>query len=156
MKRFIAIIVCLLLIVCAAQAEDLDLSGMSFDELVKLKEKLNLAIWNSQTWQEVTVPPGIWEIGADIPAGHWSVRPAAGCGPDYIIYSDTLSSNGHDVEIMGAGFYIMECICDSGAPLYTMEYKTATDIDMKDGFFVRLDCTMIFSPYTGKPDLGFQ
>lgn len=156
MKRLITIILILTLAVPAAALADLpDISNLSYDELVQLKDKINIAMWNSQEWQEVTVPPGVYEIGKDIPAGHWSVRPAKGCGPDYIIYASGVKDQGHDIDIF-AGSYIMECICDETAPYYSGEYKTSTDINMESGFFVRLDCTMIFSPYSGKSDLGFK
>ena len=130
-------------------------SASEFDSLVAIRDHINLAIWNSHQWQEVSVPPGVWEIGVDIPSGHWSVRPAAGCGPDYIIYASGTKDQGHDVDLF-AGDYIMECICDISAPFYSEEYKTTTDIIMDSGHFVRLDCTMIFSPYSGKPDFGFH
>ena len=155
MKRFFCCLFVMVLLPVVSQADLPDLSVLSFDELVQLRERINLAIWNSQEWQEVTVPPGVWEIGADIPAGHWSVRPAEGCGPDYIIYASGITKQGHDIDL-DAGDYIMECLCDLSAAYYSGEYKTVTDIVMEAGRFVRLDCTMIFSPYSGKPDLGFK
>ena len=155
MKRFLCCLFVLVLLPVVSLADLPDLSGLSFDELVQLRERINLAIWNSQEWQEVTVPPGVWEIGADIPAGHWSVRPSEGCGPDYIIYVSGITKQGHDIDL-DAGDYIMECLCDPSAAYYSGEYKTVTDIVMEAGRFVRLDCTMIFSPYSGKPDLGFK
>lgn len=131
-----------------------DLSSMSYSELVSMKNQINLAMWNSQEWQEVTVPPGIWEIGKDIPAGHWTIKPVKGCGPWYIIYDSSISDDGHDISY--SGNTIMECICDPSSSYYTPEYKTETDIDMENGYFVRLDCSMVFTPYSGKPDLGFK
>ncbi len=44
--------------VCVGYATDIDLSHMSFEDLVTLKDQINLAIWNSKEWQEVTVPQG--------------------------------------------------------------------------------------------------
>lgn len=154
MKRFFCILFALALLPVAALADLPDLSGLSFDELVTLRGQLNLAIWNSSSWQEVSVPPGVWEIGVDIPAGHWSVRPAEGCGPDYIVYASASKDNGHDVDL--SGDHIMECLCDPSARFYSAEYMTTADFVMESGHFVRLNCTMIFSPYTGKPDLGFR
>ena len=156
MKRLITIILILALAVPALALADLpDISNLTYNELVQLKDQINLAMWGSQEWQEVTVPPGVWEIGVDIPAGHWSVRPAARCGPDYIIYASATTNHGHDVDLF-SGKHIMECICDPSATYYSGEYKTSTDIDMEAGYFVRLDCAMIFSPYSGKPSFGFK
>ena len=156
MKKLITLLLIAALLLPAAALADLpDISNLSFEELVQLKDQINLAIWNSQEWQEVTIPPGVYEIGVDIPAGHWSVRPVSGCGPDYIIYASGVKNQGHDVDLF-AGEHIMECICDPSATYYSGEYKTSTDIIMEAGHFVRLDCAMIFSPYSGKPDLGFK
>ena len=30
-----------------------------------LKSKINLAIWNSREWQEVSVPRGVYQVGVD-------------------------------------------------------------------------------------------
>lgn len=145
----------LLEIIAAAQHILQAETDAEFDSLVAIRDQINLAIWNSQQWQEVSVPPGVWEIGVDIPAGHWSVRPASGCGPAYIIYASATKDQGHDVDLF-AGEYIMECICDPSASFYSADYKTTTDFVLESGRFVRLDCTMVFSPYSGKPDFGFR
>lgn len=154
MKKLITVVLAVALILPAVSMADLpDISGLSFDELVQLKEQINLAIWNSQEWQEVTVPPGIWEIGKDIPAGHWSLRLPEGSEPCYIIYASNTTNDGHDIDISQS---IMECLCDPSSIFFDGSYKTETDFDMKEGWFIRLDCTTIFTPYTGKPDLGFK
>ena len=155
MKRFICFFLLLIALPSFSLSDLPDLSGLSYDELVQLRDQINLAIWNSQEWQEVTVPPGVYEIGVDIPSGHWSICPVEGCGPDYVIYASGIKDQGHDVDIL-AGDYLMECVCDPSATYYSAEYKTSTDIVMESGHFVRLDCSMIFTPYFGKPDLGFK
>ena len=94
MKRFLCVLFVLVLLPVVSLADLPDLSGLSFDELLQIRDQINLAIWNSQQWQEVSVPPGVWEIGVDIPSGHWSVRPAEGCGPDYIIYASGTKDHG--------------------------------------------------------------
>ena len=63
----------LLSIALAFSAAETDLSGMSFDELIALQEQVNKALWNSDGWQEVTVPVGVYKVGEDIPAGRWTV-----------------------------------------------------------------------------------
>lgn len=158
MKKLVTLFLILALAVPAAAMASAalpDLSGLSFDELIQLKEKISLELWNRPEWQEVMVPPGVYAVGPDIPAGHWSIRPAEECGPEFVIYGVATKDQGHDIDLF-AGDYIMECLCDPTSSIYSLEYKTSTDIDMEDGHFVRLDCTMIFTPYTGKPDLGFR
>lgn len=75
MKKLLTVILILALLVPFSAFADLPpLDGLTYDELVELKDQINLAIWNSDNWQEVTVPAGIWKIGEDIPEGHWSIR----------------------------------------------------------------------------------
>ncbi len=95
MKRILGLAVAtiLALIMTATTFADIDLSGMTYDELVALKDQINLAIWNSEEWQEVEVPQGVWEVGADIPAGKWEIRPLQGATT--AIYTGTrLSETG--------------------------------------------------------------
>ena len=91
MKKLVSFFLAALLICSAAAADPVDLSGMSYDELVALRDQINLAIWNSQEWQEVTVPEGIWIVGEDIPAGHWSIRVAAEKDYFYVSCFDKLN-----------------------------------------------------------------
>ena len=74
MKKLLTIILILALVVPAAAFADLpDISNLSYDELIQLKDSINIAMWNSQEWQEVTVPIGVWVVGEDIPIAHWSI-----------------------------------------------------------------------------------
>ena len=156
MKKLISLILILALLIPAAALADLpDISDLSFRELVLLRKTVLYALWECREWQEVTVQPGVWEIGVEIPAGHWTITPADGCGPDYVIYASATKNQGHDVDIM-AGEYIMECVCSETSVNYSGEYKTCTDIEMEAGHFVRLDCVMVFSPFIGKPVFDFH
>lgn len=153
MKRFLSILVCLLLIVSLSTAEVPDLSGMSFDDLVALRDQLNLAIWNCQEWQEVTVPAGVWQVGVDIPAGHWTIRPLPG---DYVnvVYFDKLDQYGKDV---GAGWKGWGgCLTARGEDDITFGEPTQVDLVMEEGMFFKCSHSVIFTPYAGKPDLGFK
>lgn len=131
----------------------IDLSGMTYDELVALKDKINLAIWNSEEWQEVTVPQGLWKVGEDIPAGHWTIK----CAGGYFTFirigtiPDNMKKDVKDEGFLGGGM----------AYNPTAPYKTAElleiDFELEDGMYVAISCgPAIFSPYAGKPDLGFK
>lgn len=75
MKRITSLIIALILVlsisaVCfadnsaqTADAAQIDLSAMTYEELVALKDKINLAMWESKDWEEVTVPQGVWTVG---------------------------------------------------------------------------------------------
>lgn len=155
MKRIVAVFLLLLALPFAAHA-DVDLSGMSFDELVALKDQINLAIWNSQEWQEVTVPQGLWVVGEDIPEGHWTVKPVDGVY-SYVTYGGKLEENGKEVSYGSKG-YFSETIFSPDSRIYEEgKDKLEIDIDAKAGYYIEIESgDVIFSPYSGKPKLGFK
>lgn len=153
MKRLFALFLLLAMLISSAAADPVDLSGMSFDELVQLRDQLNLAIWNSQEWQEVTVLAGVWIVGQDIPAGHWTVRPLPG---DYVnvTYFDRLDEYGKSVGIGWRGWG--GTLTARGEGDITFGEPTQVDLEMEDGMFFKCSHSVIFTPYAGKPDLGFK
>ncbi len=157
MKKLFALLLVLIALPAAALGDLPDISGLSYTELVQLKDQINLAMWNSQEWQEVTVPPGIYEIGKDIPAGHWSMIATKGDGPVSVIYASALAKDGHQVDFTADNYgYIAEDVCDPASEYYDASCKTIIDFDLKAGFFLQIESTLIFTPYAGKPDLGFK
>lgn len=158
MKRMITIILTIAMILPAAAFADLpDISGLSYKELVELKDKINLAMWNSEEWQEVTIPAGVWEVGKDIPEGHWTIKPAYDDLLGNIIYSDRLDEYGKDITYGWKGWH--GSICNKkykDGSLRMPEYPEEADIDMKTGMYFITKIPVIFTPYTGKPGLGFK
>lgn len=155
MKKLLCILLACLCIT-PAFADDIDLSGMSYDELVRLKNKINLAMWMSDEWQEVKVPSGLWEIGVDIPAGHWTL--SAPKDGDYIqiLYGDMLKSSGKEISIYGEVYY-SEAIWSKGWLGYQEGDLSSIDIDMKEGYYLKIDGGyVIFTPYQGKPSFDFK
>lgn len=156
MKRFLAMVVVLAtLIVTGAFAEGIDLSGMSYDELVALKDQIDLAIWSSEEWQEVEVPQGVWVIGEDIPAGKWCIKAADGLSAT-INWGDALDASGVDLSYEGE-IWVMEVVYSENYDYYS--YGDATEViwDMKEGnYFIVSDGIALFTPYAGKPGLGFK
>ena len=155
MKRFFCFLFVLVLLPVFAFADYPDLSEYTYEELLTLHNRIRLALWNLDNWQSVTVTPGVWEIGVDIPAGHWTIKPASGLGPAMIIYASAVKDQGHDVDI-SAGEYIIDYVCSPSSTFYNGSYKTQTDFILEDGHFLRLDCSMVFTPYSGKPVFDFK
>lgn len=154
MKRLFVLLLAAIFLSGSAAADPVDLSGMSFDDLVALRDQLNLAIWNSQEWQEVTVPAGLWIVGQDIPAGHWSIHVAGSCDIILVSYFDKLDDAGLSV---GPGSYLFsQTIATPGLSGFGEVNAETVDIDMQEGWFFKNAGAVIFSPYTGKPDLGFR
>lgn len=152
MKRVFSLILCISVFVfCAIAYADVDLSGMSFDELVALKDKINLAIWNSEEWQEVTVPQGVWEVGADIPAGKWTIKANEG-GICTVTVGTELKDGGSSVKL---GYF--EIIYSKSSFMYSdgdlLEFTT----ELHDGEYVQIESTSaIFTPFSDKQSLGFK
>ncbi len=151
-KTLTLFLVVSLLLAGSAAAEDIDLSGLSFDQLVALRDRLNLAIWNCQEWQEVTVPAGIWIIGEDIPAGHWSIRPMDG-SIAYLIICRELDKSGRSYK---RGSALVNNTLVSESHRQHNDSFNSIDFDLVDGMYVINDSAVIFSTYSGKPDLGFH
>ncbi len=156
MKRFFALFLVLLSFTGTVYADTIDLSGMTYEELVSLKEKINLAIWESQEWQEVTVPQGVWKVGEDIPAGHWTIKAAGGMFT-FITIGTILDETKRDISY--DGIRIAERI-DFPYSTYDydpMESLTEADFELQDGMYIVIDyASAIFTPYAGKPSLGFK
>lgn len=154
MKRVLSFSLACVLVLSLAPAAfaDVDLSGMSFDELVSLKDQINLAIWNSADWQEVTVPQGIYKVGADIPSGKWTIIAPVG-GYTVVKVGSQLDENGTDINFRGdskairgenySGFAPSD-VCD----FWTVELREDQYVAVKNG-----DC--VFTPYAGN-NLGFK
>ena len=151
-KKYIAAALAALLAMPVAYAT-VDLSGMSFDELLALKEQINAALWASDEWQEVTVPAGVYEIGRDIPAGHWTIRPVDG-DTAMVYWGSTLDQP--KTNIAGGAVLAYEQITspsDSYAAHNNIEFVSW---DLTGGSFVVIkDSAVVFSPFAGL-DLGFK
>ena len=156
MKRFFCFLLVLVLLPVVSLADLPDLSGLSYDELVQLRDQINLAIWNSQEWQEVTVPVGVWVVGEDIPIGYWTISVASD-SPDAwgtVIYCDKLDASGLGANQLYCKIYHYEQLFSKNTET---SLNKSVNIDCKPGTFIIVDYgSMLFTPYSGKPDLGFK
>lgn len=153
MKKLISLLCVFVLVLALAPAAfAVDLNGMSYDELVALKDQINLAIWNSAEWQEVEVPQGVWEVGADIPAGKWTIK-ALPEADTYLKVGTSLQDGGTSVN-----FKKTQRIKDAGYRDYDPNSDiTSWTYDFKNGEYVQIDYgPAVFTPYAGKPSLGFK
>ena len=55
MKKLIALILAVMLLCSTACAAEIDLSGMSLAELLELQQRVTMAMWETEEWQEVEV-----------------------------------------------------------------------------------------------------
>ena len=154
MRKLIIVFIAFCILPTIALADIPDISHLTFDELVELKEQINLAIWNCQEWQEVLVPEGIYQIGKDIPEGHWSIRTAAQSHTIFnVSYFDKVDAVGKGVD-RNAYLFIQE-LASPGFSAFGEVNAEVADIDMKAGWYFKCGGAVYFTPYTGI-DLGFQ
>lgn len=160
MKKTFAFVLILALLLplssLASDSADIDLSGLSFDELIALRDRLNLAIWNSQEWQEVTVPIGAWKIGEDIPVGKWTIRMADDATSSWgsFVYCDRLDATGSVASSDGKVWQWYQLNPKDSSD---NELPVSVDLDCHEKMFIVIERSpLVFTPYAGKPDLGFH
>lgn len=163
MKKIVVVFIVALLVGAVGIAE-IDLSGMTFEELVELKDKINLAIWNSEEWEEVEVPHGVWVIGQDIPAGKWVIKCADVNRSNYFLnacyfkWGDELNDDGISIN-KRSGSYDVEIVYNPNHVIYEAGHPTEYIWDAKEGQYFIVETTgapALFSPYSGKPSLKFK
>ena len=144
MKRFLAILVLVFMVVSSAYAEDIDLSGLSFDQLVQLQTRITMEMMQRDEWQEVTVPEGIYLVGRDIPAGKWNVKSSDPNSSFRINWSKALGADKNSLE-------------HDDTYNFHSEYDGNTyALDLQEGFYIMIERhSVIFSPFTGH-SLGFK
>lgn len=152
MKRIITMVMAVMMVMVNVATAEIDLSGMTFDELVALKDQINKAMWECEEWQEVTVPQGVWEIGVDIPEGHWTILPEKGSFAFLKIgnFRKGATVDGNVSSVM---------VASQDYEYYTDNYMQQADVILEKGQFVEVSADAgkaVFTPYSGKPDLGFK
>ena len=156
MKRIAAFAAAALLLFSQALAA-VDLSSMTLEELIALRQQISLEIASRPEVKAVTVPVGVWEIGKDIPAGHWTITMEKGHALSIsgITYCNVLDETGKKTEWPFDGFaYSAQLTLPGSNYAYAQE---SIDLDMKSGMYFIVDYSpVVLTPFTGKPDLGFD
>ena len=150
MKRLITILLILALLLPAAALADLpDISGLSFEELGRLLTNVKKAIWASEEWKEVKVPAGVYKIGEDIPAGHWSIQAPSG---DYVVifYGSELDATGTGIEDEFCEYWGSISGDSTDNSLHQL------DIILAEGHFIEFRNAVYFYPYVKKLDFSFN
>ncbi len=117
-------------VLSAASAETINLSNLSYNELLELRQQVDFAIAQTREWKQVIVSPGEYIVGIDIPAGSYTVD-LCGSLANIEVYSDGKRIHGH-------------CLTKS---------DRVGKLPLQDGQIVRIEYgDMLFTPYKG---LGF-
>ena len=154
MKKLLSLLVLAALLLSVPADAGVDLSGMSFDELIALREQVNLALWATEEWQEVTVPAGAYTIGKDIPAGYWTIRPVDGKTAT-VSWGSRFDASGADVDVWGE-ISMYEQITSPSDSYAKYNDVQSVSWNLLDGTVLVIgSASVIFTPYTGA-NLGFK
>ena len=157
MKKILSAVLVLMLLIPTAMAE-VDLSALSFDELVALRQQVNKEITTRPEWKEVTVPAGLWKVGEDIPAGKWTISAAPGSWP-WVTIGDALNALGTEVDELSSIISSYDPLMSKTHSFYEQlhgQYPESFVATLTEGLYVYIqNGTTIFSPYVGRPSLGF-
>lgn len=155
MKKLLCMVIISLMLAPCAFAQKIDLSGMSLAELTELRQRVQLAMFETDEWQEVVVPQGVWKVGEDIPAGTWTVKCFGGKNHSLIIsWGEYLQDNNEDIDWKGRYSSLNVVYTQDRADEGLMTEYTFT---VQHGDYIVIEISSaIFTPFHGKPDLGFK
>ena len=158
MKKFTCMLLLAVLMSCLllpACAEEIDLTTLTWEELLELKTAITLEQLTRDEWEEVEVPQGVYKVGEDIPAGKWTVRCTRG-NHLTISWGQYLDDDGHDIDYF-KGINDAKNIKNLNGRLYDEGDATEYTFDAVDGYYIVIEySSATFTPFAGKPDLGFK
>ena len=138
MKKLIAIVVTIILTCSVAYASQIDLSVMSYEELLSLQQDIQRAIMQTSEWQEVEAPAGLYLVGVDIPAGKWTVSMNKQWAR--IKIGSKLEANQNEVSSKSSDYYTVQI--NQEVPSQTITFL--------DGQYVEIyNAGLIFTTPTG-------
>lgn len=153
MKKYVVVAVFVLACLWATALADVDLSGMSYEELVELEKQVEQAIWASDGWQEVTVPPGTYKIGEDIPVGKWLIKPVDGARVDFYYCAEVDEAGSASTS---SAYKYENLFSPSFVSMFEKNPAHEITVDCVAGMYITLENgSVTFSPAV-KTSLGFK
>ncbi len=128
MKRLVCLVLALVCLGSFAIADSVDLSSMSYDDLITLQKSIVKEIMSRPEWKEVKVPAGTWKVGEDIPAGTYGVS-TKGMLVTMSVYKSE-SKEFTDLE----GMHVLS------------SDESLGKLVLKDGWVVEITSEVIFTP----------
>lgn len=133
-----------------------DISSLSLAELAALKNRIQYAMLQTNEWQAVTVPVGVYRVGAEIPAGTWTVKCENKVGKTIIQWGESLKDNGENIAYNGR-YSTFNAVYNPNDYWYQAGAMTEYTFTVYNGDYIIIDNgAALFTPYAGKPDLGFK
>lgn len=137
MKRALAMVLAMALLLVPAAFAASDLAGLTVDELIKLRTQIEAELMGREEVKSFTVPAGTYEVGVDFPAGVFSLKPAT----KWSVFFMVASSEANIVDFRSRESHSIGADTPIGK------------ITLSKGEFVYLDGgSLLFTVYTG---IGF-
>ena len=156
MKKGIALLLFLSLLVAPIENAEALFDDFTFEQLIQAQELISKEMRTRPEWREVTVPQGVWEVGKDIPTGHWLISAYPGTYARVTI-GDTLNISQKTVSWDSDFFYTTNIVSQEYRSFKENSDKPSFDIELKAGLYVVVENgSVVFSPFIGKPQLGFS
>ena len=150
MKKLIVAILMLALLLPAAALADLpDISGLSHEELLELRDAVSIELKKYEADQRITLDPGIWAIGKDIPSGRWLITPA---DDQYmnLWYGDVLNESGTNAgygwDSVNGYNKTMSTKKKKDGSWKDPDYPHSVIINMKEGWYLNNAGTITLTP----------
>ena len=155
MKKLITIILILALLLPAAAMAENPLAEYSLEQLHLMRQYICQEILSRSEWSEVTVKPGYYVVGEDIPAGHWTVTYSQGeVGIlEYFKEADETGIKPAD-DLYDCKAFLVGDPNHSLASIYNV---TEFDITLDDGYHVNISMgPVVFKPFAGRQSPFFD
>ena len=141
MKKLLAIVLIIAMLIPAACAE-IDLTGMSFNELRILYEQVQQALIDTKQGGTVKVGSGLFIVGKDIPSGKWSITAEEG-GHVFL----TVYKSFDETRNEGKGIFTYDWIYSPSHRSYDEGDTTEMTVYLQDGYCVEITSgSVLFTP----------
>lgn len=141
MKKLLAIVLIIAMLIPAACAE-IDLTGMSFNELRILYEQVQQALIDTKQGGTVKVGSGLFIVGKDIPSGKWSITAEEG-GHVFL----TVYKSFDETKNEGKGIFTYDWIYSPSHRSYDEGDTTEMTVYLQDGYCVEITSgSVLFTP----------
>jgi hypothetical protein len=144
-KKLLSILLAIFL--CASASAETDYSAMTAEELIALYRGLNAQITDLQKEMQdvawaigqkglypVTVPPGTWEIGVDIPAGRWWIESK---DTTTIIYGDQRDRAMYAIDPDRSTYYLRHMLYGVESEQWSIGSSVVV-LNLEEGFYLNV------------------
>lgn len=117
------------------------------------KDAAILQIIDSSKQKTVTVPQGVYEIGVDIPEGHWDIAAAPGQFSQ-VFWGKELDEGKKNIKY--STYLYQGSLVSETSISYDPGDTTSVDLELVEStYLIVKHGEVVFTPYSGKPSLGF-